>query len=325
MNLIKALGPKNAALMNIDEHIAYGIRRALSQIKYITWHYNGNPGAHAEGTMSYFENEALGNVNSTFLVEGANAYQFLSLLQTPYTNGDRLSNIQSITLEFMHPDATGKFTPETLQTGIELTAYLLDLLPNKEIAIRHYDVTRKACPLWYAPTGEKDKDLKNARWEDVKKAIADYYEEHYLRKELSYMERPAIRAISTTATGDVIEENTDYLIVRYKKTPSAPAPAKKKYVGHTLKQIVDLVKLGRFGNNPERIGNLKAQTEFDPKVVQDAVDATYKKLPLIQDAVNEIWYGKNKYGNEPERTKRLKADGYTDAQIAEIRRILNNM
>ena len=50
----------------------------------------------------------------------------------------------------LHPAADGKFTDETYDSLVKLTAWLckqLDLSPKD--VIRHYDVTGKACPKYF--------------------------------------------------------------------------------------------------------------------------------------------------------------------------------
>lgn len=189
MKIIEKFGQKNMALEGTEN---YPIRRKLSDIQFITWHWNGNPGAKATGTMNYFENEALGNVNSTFLIEtDGTIYQFLPLEQVPYTNGNKESNIHSVTIEFMHKDSTGELTADAIWAGMELSSYLMNILPlhDKIQLQRHYDVTGKVCPLWYSPAirsgmTEKEKNdeiyTKNSRWNEVKRQVKALYEKRYI-------------------------------------------------------------------------------------------------------------------------------------------------
>ena len=79
-------------------------------------------------------------------------------------------NSDTISIECCHPDETGKFTDETYDSLVRLTAWLcteLDL--TEKNVIRHYDVTEKRCPLYFV-------DHEDA-WEDfladVKKARKD--------------------------------------------------------------------------------------------------------------------------------------------------------
>ena len=64
-------------------------------------------------------------------------------------NGDTLS------IEVCHPDATGKFTDASYETLVKLTAWLCDYCDiGRDQVIRHYDITGKACPLYFVENEE---------------------------------------------------------------------------------------------------------------------------------------------------------------------------
>lgn len=91
-------------------------------------------------------------------------------------------------------------------------------------------------------------------------------------------------------------------------------------------QVAEEVILGVWGNNPERAEKLKT-AGYDPDVIQGIVN-TKLKAPSTsnkmsaQQLADAIYAGK--YGNEPERSKNLKALGYTDADIAAAQKIVNS-
>ena len=76
-------------------------------------------------------------------------------------------NDYSISIENCHLDETGRFTEETYQSCVHLTAYLLEEYGlGREDIIRHYDVTGKECPLYYVENEDK--------WEEFRDDVMDY-------------------------------------------------------------------------------------------------------------------------------------------------------
>lgn len=56
-----------------------------------------------------------------------------------------------IGVEVCHPDVSGKFLPETRQALVELSANIVSRYGlSRDRVMRHYDVTGKQCPLYYA-------------------------------------------------------------------------------------------------------------------------------------------------------------------------------
>lgn len=59
-------------------------------------------------------------------------------------------NRDTISIEVCHPDASGQFTQASYDTLVRLTAWLCDTAGiGRDRVIRHYDVTGKACPLFF--------------------------------------------------------------------------------------------------------------------------------------------------------------------------------
>ena len=140
---------------------------ALEEVNGIVVHYVGNPGTTAEANRNYFASLADGRedtyASSHFVVglEGE-VLQCIPLTEIAYASKDR--NRDTIAIEVCHPDETGEFSPQTYERLTELNAWLCDTfeLDPQEDVIRHYDVTGKVCPKFYAENPEAWKALKEA-------------------------------------------------------------------------------------------------------------------------------------------------------------------
>ena len=112
----------------------------------------GNPGTTAAQNHSYFEGLAQTGetyASSHFLI-GLDGEILLNvpLDEIAYCSNDR--NEDTISIECCHPDGTGAFTPETYDALVRLVRWLMEyyqLEPSQ--ILRHYDVTGKACPLYF--------------------------------------------------------------------------------------------------------------------------------------------------------------------------------
>ena len=172
----------------------------LERVAKIAVHYVGNPGTTAINNRNYFESlkeqipdstgkyrlnkdgsymtykgerVALRWVSSHFVVGlSGEVVQCIPLDEWSYCTNQ--ANGYSISIECCHPDANGKFTASTEKSLAELCAYLCEkfkLDPIKDI-IRHYDVTGKQCPLYWAPTKYQPASVANARFEAFKNRVA---------------------------------------------------------------------------------------------------------------------------------------------------------
>ena len=137
----------------------------LTDVKKIAVHYVGNPMSTAKNNRDYFEN--LKNTHSRYVSAhfiiglSGEVIQCIPLNEWSYCTNQ--ANGYSISIECCHPDKTGKFNRETEESLIALCAYLCGKfgLSEKDI-IRHYDVTGKACPLWYVNHPEDFEAMKKA-------------------------------------------------------------------------------------------------------------------------------------------------------------------
>lgn len=137
----------------------------LKEVRKIAVHYVGNPMSTAKNNRDYFEN--LKNtharyVSAHFIIGlSGKVIQCIPLNEWSYCTNQ--ANGYSISIECCHPDKTGKFNRETEESLIALCAYLCGKfgLSENDI-IRHYDVTGKACPLWYVSHPEDFEAMKKA-------------------------------------------------------------------------------------------------------------------------------------------------------------------
>lgn len=149
--------------------------KKLERVNGIVIHYVGNPGTTAGQNRSYFDSladqtgEQKVSVSSNFIVglEGE-IIQCMPLDEVAYASNHR--NSDTISIECCHPDATGEFTSETYESMVKLTAWLCEELDlDAKDVIRHYDVTKKKCPLYFVDYTDAWKQFRA----DVKKELKD--------------------------------------------------------------------------------------------------------------------------------------------------------
>ena len=134
----------------------------LQEVNGVVIHYVGNPGTSAAANRSYFENLATTHetsVSAHFLVglEGE-ILQCVPLSEISYCSNER--NYDTIAIEVCHPDDTGVFSDQTLESVERLTAWLCGVFDlGTDQVIRHYDVTGKICPKYYVEHEEAWLDL----------------------------------------------------------------------------------------------------------------------------------------------------------------------
>lgn len=154
----------------------------LQRVTKIVIHYVGNAKSTAIANRNYFE--SLKDKKDTY----ASSHYIIGLegeivrcvpdYEVAYHGND--SNSYAIGIENCHPDWSGKFNDKTYKSLVELCValckqYKLDPLTD---IIRHYDVTKKSCPLYWVdhPNAfiEFRKEVKAAMTEvdmEYKKAV----------------------------------------------------------------------------------------------------------------------------------------------------------
>lgn len=148
---------------------------ALKEVTKIVVHYTGNPGSTAKNNRDYFNSmpevakkrpQDVRYVSSHYII-GLSGEIIACVPENEIAYCSNNANSYSISIENCHPDSEGRFNPATLHSLIELLANLCRryrLEPRKDI-IRHYDVTGKACPLWYVSHPDE--------WEALRAQVAD--------------------------------------------------------------------------------------------------------------------------------------------------------
>ena len=145
----------------------------LKEVKKIAVHYVGNPNTSALSNRNYFENCKEGGryVSSHYIVGLiGEVIQCIPLNEWSYCTNQ--ANGYTISIETCHPRSDGVFNDSTYVSLCELCAMLLkkyNLTVND--LIRHYDVTRKTCPLHWTPTKYQSEAVATARWNRFKQDV----------------------------------------------------------------------------------------------------------------------------------------------------------
>lgn len=142
--------PLDVQLLTVNEYSRPGDE--LPEVKNIFVHYTANAGTTAAQNRSYFESlaETKERSASAHFIIGIDGeiVQCIPTKEIAYAVMKR--NFDSISVECCYLDESGKFTPETYQSLIELTAWLLHKYRlSPEEVLRHYDAGGKNCPKYY--------------------------------------------------------------------------------------------------------------------------------------------------------------------------------
>lgn len=123
----------------------------LSGVTDIAIHYVGNPGTTAQQNHDYYDQPDT-TVSSHFLIGlDGEIIQCIPMDEKSSATNDR--NLDTLSIEVCHPDATGQFTQASYDALVKLTAWLCDYCGiGRDHVIRHYDVTGKLCPLYFVVT-----------------------------------------------------------------------------------------------------------------------------------------------------------------------------
>lgn len=153
----------------IHKHTTSRTGIVLEDIKNIVIHYVGNPNTSAKNNRDYFD-KATTTVSSHFIVGlDGEIIQCLPLAERSAASNHR--NKDTISIETCHPDSSGKFSRDTYNSLVKLTAFLCcELELTQDDVIRHYDVTGKICPKYYVENEDEWENFKAK----VGKEINDY-------------------------------------------------------------------------------------------------------------------------------------------------------
>lgn len=135
----------------------------------VACHYIGNPGTSAQANRNWFE--SLGKTHETMAschyIIGLDGEILQLIPEEEISWCTNQANSYTISIEACHPDKTGSFTAATYEAYTALCADICSrwgLDPLKGGLIRHYDVTGKICPKWFAEHPDA--------WEQFKKDVA---------------------------------------------------------------------------------------------------------------------------------------------------------
>lgn len=146
----------------------YGSTRTAQSIRYIVLHYTGNDGDTAMNNAKYYASTVV-KASAHYFVDANEVVQSVPDLRIAWavggkkyascsqTGGGKLYNIcrntNSISIELCDEKRNGVYAPAaaTVTTALELTQTLMTKygIP-KENVIRHFDVTGKLCPAYWA-------------------------------------------------------------------------------------------------------------------------------------------------------------------------------
>lgn len=150
-------------LLSINPYSRTGEK--LQSVKQIVVHWVGNAGSSAIGNRNYFESlKDKGIYASSQYIIGLNGEIICCIPEdeVAYHAGNRTINRNSIGIENCHPGWDGKFSDATYNSLVELCA---DICRRYGLSvnniIRHYDVTRKDCPLYYVQNPSEWIKFKN--------------------------------------------------------------------------------------------------------------------------------------------------------------------
>lgn len=146
--------------------------RKTEKIQNIVIHYTANPGTTAEQNRNYFEglkDTKKTRASSHFIVgiEGE-IVQCVPTAEVAYASNNR--NSDTVSIETCHLREDGKYTQDTYQSLVHLTAWLCEKFGlTEEDVIRHYDVTGKICPKHFVED--------EAAWKQFKRDVGEMLEE----------------------------------------------------------------------------------------------------------------------------------------------------
>lgn len=135
-----------------NKYLDPGVKR--EKITTIVIHYVANPGTSAINNRNYFNNipkneEIYAGAHYIVGLSGE-IIRCIPDNEIAYHAGNKDVNACSIGIEVCHPDKTGKFNYQTYLSLLKLVSWLCDKYDiTYDNVIRHYDVTGKACPIYY--------------------------------------------------------------------------------------------------------------------------------------------------------------------------------
>lgn len=168
-----------------SKSISHGGKRSKSAIRYLVFHYTGNPDDTARGNGNYFSPNGDNRryAGAHYFVDENNIVQSIDDLlvawavggskygNTASTGGGsmygKITNYNSISIEMCSNNRV--ITAKTIANAVALGKMLMKKynIPIERV-FRHFDVTGKDCPGWYGWNGKGT----SQKWEALKKQLA---------------------------------------------------------------------------------------------------------------------------------------------------------
>lgn len=247
----------------IAKSISYGGSRSASSIKYLVFHYTGNPTDKAVNNAKYF---APGGGNSRnagahYFVDDTSIWRSIPDLKIAWSVGDSgvghmkgtIKNANSISIELCSTKSV--ITEKTMVNAIDLAVSLMKKynIPISRV-YRHYDVTAKQCPGWSGwygsncPKWTAFKNKLNAKLNPPKQATATLKPVAETKKATATL--TPVQSNSTPATTSTVKSSTSTA----KKTTTSSAPKVSYYpqykgINRSLVDSMNALKINSsFGN-----------------------------------------------------------------------------
>lgn len=198
------------------KQIAYNRSLRTADIRYIVIHDSGNAGkgANAESHFKYFNGGDRGS-SADFFVDDTQSLQINDYMKY-YTwhCGDGhgrygITNNNSVGIEICI-NSDGDYN-KAVQNAMELTRYLMSKL-NIDInhVVRHYDASRKCCPMSMSGNGW-------AKWFEFKKRLTETEDEEVSKKEFERLVKSVneIGARVTAQDKEIAELKKPEMIYNY--------------------------------------------------------------------------------------------------------------
>lgn len=159
--------------INLANKENYGKSRNTSTIKYIVVHYTSNDGDTDENNGKYFKNNVVKS-SAHYFVDDDSITQSVPDNHIAYHCGTTgkykhasCRNSNSIGVEICDDVKNGVIYPsaKTIENVLDLVKHLMKKynVPAANV-IRHYDVTGKLCPAYWAGTAAKNEKWKTEFW-----------------------------------------------------------------------------------------------------------------------------------------------------------------
>ena len=155
--------------LTVNPYSRVGTRRSTTE--KIVIHYVANPNTTAEQNWNYFNGLARSHAtsaSSNFIIGlDGEIIQCMPIYEIAYANSP--INETSVSIECCHPTSDGHLTEATYNSLVKLVSWLANRYEmDRDDVIRHFDVTGKLCPLYWA--GDRGSDGYE-RWEAFRNDI----------------------------------------------------------------------------------------------------------------------------------------------------------